>query len=102
MTQANYIKALHGYHAPRYARGVSALFTPNTLQRGFTVHRPTHAWVTDITDVRTWEGWLYLAVVIDWHSRRIVGWSTKPTLAPIPRSSEAPSNVYAISAEDLR
>jgi putative transposase len=31
--------------------------------------------------VRTWEGWLYLAVVIDLYSRRIVGWSTKPTMA---------------------
>jgi putative transposase len=79
--RANHIKALHGYRAPRYARGVPALFTPNTLQRGFTVQRPNHAWVTDITYVRTWEGWLYLAVVMDLYSRRIVGWSTKPTLA---------------------
>ena len=37
--------------------------------------------VTDITYVRTWEGWFYLAVVIDRYSRRIVGWSTKPTMA---------------------
>jgi putative transposase len=79
--RANHIKALHGYRAPRYARGVPALLTPNTLQRGFTVQRPNHAWVTDITYVRTWEGWLYLAVVMDLYSRRIVGWSTKPTLA---------------------
>jgi len=79
--RANNIKALHGYRAPRYARGVPALLTPNTLQRGFTVHRPNHVWVTDITYVRTWEGWLYLAVVMDLYSRRIIGWSTKPTLA---------------------
>jgi transposase InsO family protein len=38
-------------------------------------------WVTDITYVRTWEGWLYLAVVMDLDSRRIVGWSTTPTMA---------------------
>jgi putative transposase len=37
--------------------------------------------VTDITYVRTWEGWLYLGVVMDLHSRRVIGWSTKPTLA---------------------
>ena len=37
--------------------------------------------MTDVTYVRTWEGWLYLAVVIDLYWRRIVGWSTKPTLA---------------------
>ena len=79
--RVNKIKALHGYRAPRYARGHTSLLTPNTLQRGFTVQRPNKAWVTDITYVRTWEGWLYLAVVIDLYSRRIVGWSTKPTLA---------------------
>ena len=73
------MKALHGYRAPRYARGHTSLLTPNTLQRGFTVPRPNTAWVTDITYVRTWEGCLYLAVVIDLYSRRIVGWSTKPT-----------------------
>ncbi|MBL8041972.1 MAG: DDE-type integrase/transposase/recombinase [Nitrospira sp.] len=50
--------------------------TLNTLQRGFTVPRSNTAWVTDITYVRTWEGWLYLAVVMDLCSRRIVGWST--------------------------
>lgn len=79
--RVNKIKALHGYRAPRYARGHTSLLTPNTLQRGFTVQRPNKAWVTDITYVRTWEGWLYLAVVIDLYSRRIVGWSTKPNLA---------------------
>lgn len=79
--RANNIRALHGYRAPRYTRGSTALLTPNTLQRGFTVLRPNQAWVTDITYVRTWEGWLYLAVVMDLYSRRIVGWSTKPTLA---------------------
>lgn len=54
---------------------------PNTLQRGVTVQRPNTAWVTDNTYVRTWEGWLYLAVVMDLSSRRFVGWSTQPTMA---------------------
>ena len=79
--RANNIKALHGYRTPRYTRGHTSLLTPNTLQREFTVQRPNTAWVTDITYVRTWEGWLYLAVVIDLYSRRIVGWPTKPTMA---------------------
>ncbi len=79
--RVNYIKALHGYRAPRYAKGSTAWLTPNTLQRGCTVPRPNQVWVTDITYVRTWEGWLYLAVVMDLYSRRIVGWSTKPTMA---------------------
>ena len=47
----------------------------------FTVDCADTAWVTDITYIRTWQGWLYLAVVIDLHSRRVVGWSMKPTLA---------------------
>ena len=39
-----------------------------------------------MTYIRTWEGWLYLAVVMDLYSRRIVGWPTKPTLrSHIPR-----------------
>lgn len=79
--QANHLKARYGYRAPRYTTGPTSLLTPNTLQRGFTVHRPNHAWVTDITYIRTWEGWLYLAVVMDLYSRRIVGWATKPTIA---------------------
>ena len=78
--RAHYLRARYGYRAPRYARGYPSLLTPNTLQRGFTVSRPNYAWVTDITYVRTWEGWLYLAVVMDLYSRRIVGWSTKPTM----------------------
>ena len=78
--RANNIKALHGYRTPRYARGHASLLTPNTLQRGFTVPRPNKVWVTDITYVRTWEGWLYLAVVMDLYSRRVVGWSTRSTM----------------------
>jgi putative transposase len=37
-------------------------------------------WVTDITFIRTWQGWLYLAVVMDLFSRKIVGWSAGPTI----------------------
>jgi putative transposase len=48
---------------------------PNTLGRAFDVPVPNRVWASDITYVRTWEGWLYLAVVIDLFSRRVVGWS---------------------------
>ena len=54
---------------------------PNRLQRQFTVSRPDEAWVTDITYIRTWQGWLYLAVVIELFARKVVGWLMKPTLA---------------------
>ncbi len=48
---------------------------PNLLNRGFNVGRPDEAWVGDITYVWTREGWLYLAVVLDLFSRKVVGWS---------------------------
>jgi putative transposase len=55
--------------------GRPALVSPNQLQRQFTYDAPDQAWVTDITYIRTDEGCLYLAVVIDLHSRLVVGWS---------------------------
>lgn len=48
----------------------------NVLARNFEASRPNEKWATDITYVWTGEGWLYLAVVLDLYSRRIVGWST--------------------------
>lgn len=74
------IKALRGYKAPRAIAGRPSILTPNKLQRAFTVDRPDTSWVTDITYLRTWQGWLFLAVVIDLFSRRVVGWSMQPTL----------------------
>lgn len=49
----------------------------NLLARDFTATRPNEKWVSDITYVRTKEGWLYLAVIIDLFSRKVVGWSMK-------------------------
>lgn len=48
---------------------------PNHLDRDFRPAEPNQAWVCDITYVPTTEGWLYLAIVLDLYSRRIVGWS---------------------------
>jgi putative transposase len=48
---------------------------PNLLNRQFTAPAPNRAWVADITYLSTREGWLYLAVVLDLFSRRVVGWS---------------------------
>lgn len=55
---------------------------PNVLDRCFTVGAPDRVWAGDITYLRTMEGWLYLAVLIDLYSRRVVGWavSTRLTL----------------------
>ena len=53
---------------------------PNRLQRRFEAPHPDHIWVSDITYLATDEGWLYLAVLLDTFSRRIVGWRTGQTL----------------------
>ena len=79
--RVNQIKALRGYKAPRVIAGRPSIIAPNRLQREFTVARPDCAWVTDITYIRTWQGWLYLAIVMDLFARKVVGWSMKPTLA---------------------
>jgi putative transposase len=50
---------------------------PNLLNRRFTVAAPNQVWVGDVTYISTEEGWLFLAVVIDLFSRRIVGWSLR-------------------------
>jgi len=47
----------------------------NVLDRAFSPTAPNRAWATDITYLWTHEGWIYLAVVIDLYSRRVVGWS---------------------------
>jgi putative transposase len=49
---------------------------PNVLKRNFTALGPDQAWVTDITFLWTARGWLYLAVILDLFSRRVVGWAT--------------------------
>jgi putative transposase len=53
---------------------------PNRLARQFTAPAPDRVWVTDITYLATVEGWLYLAVVLDLFSRRVVGWATSDRL----------------------
>ncbi len=78
--RVNKIKALRGYKVPRAVKGRPSIIAPNRLQREFTVDTPDRAWVTDITYIRTWQGWLYLAVVLDLYSRKVVGWSMKPSL----------------------
>ncbi|HBV3119836.1 TPA: IS3 family transposase [Klebsiella pneumoniae] len=79
--QLNRIKAVRGYKAPHRIAGRPSVVAPNRVQRQFTVVRANQVWVTDITYIRTWQGWLYLAVVIDLFARNVVGWSMKPTLS---------------------
>lgn len=63
----------------RYKRTIQANgahpVTPNLVDRDFSATAPNEKWATDITYIPTLEGWLYLAVVLDLFSRRIVGWA---------------------------
>ena len=53
---------------------------PNLLNRNFTPAGPNQAWAGDITYIASEEGWLFLAVVIDLFSRKVVGWSMRPDM----------------------
>jgi putative transposase len=62
--------------APRTTqRQPEAQPAPDLVQRNFTVSHPNELWVADITYIATWTGFLYLAVVVDAWSRRVVGWA---------------------------
>ena len=69
------LQAQVGYRKPRPRGGPQHIVTPNILDRQFDPVKPNQAWVTDITYIKTHEGWLYLGTVLDLFSRRIIGWS---------------------------
>ncbi|MBG9220464.1 MAG: IS3 family transposase [Burkholderia sp.] len=74
------LRAEVGYGSkPRY-RGGPVGVVANILNREFAPDAPNRVWVTDITYIRTYEGWLYLAAVMDLYSRQIVGWATRSTM----------------------
>ncbi len=77
----NKIAALRGYKSHRFHYHKPAKAAPNRLSQQFAMQMPDEAWVTDITYIRTFQGWLYLAVVLDLFSRKVIGWSMKSTLA---------------------
>jgi putative transposase len=54
---------------------------PDLVKRGFKVKAPNKIWVGDITSIRTKEGWIHLAIVLDLFARRIVGWSMNSSQA---------------------
>lgn len=75
---------IKGAHRRRYrkttARNPEAAPAPDLMNRDFTASRPDQKYVGDITYIRTWEGWLYLAVIIDVFSRRVIGWAIGTSL----------------------
>jgi putative transposase len=70
---------LEGVHRRRFVRTTrtdrSVAPAPDLVNRAFTADRPDRLWVADITYLPTWQGFLYLAVVVDVFSRMVVGWS---------------------------
>ncbi len=72
------IKAQPGYRSPRARKGEASIVTPNRLQRQFNPDSPDGRWVTDITYIRTHEGCLHPAVVVDLFSRKVIYWSMQP------------------------
>lgn len=72
------ITAQVGYkRRPGRYGGKPAVVAENLLEQRFEASEPDQVWVTDITYIKTHEGWLYLCVVIDLFSRRVVGWSAQ-------------------------
>ena len=80
LMRENDLRAFHGYRTRRMAMGKPSVLIPNLLQRQFTATLPNVTWVMEITNIRPWQGWRYLAVVLDLFSRKIVGWSAGPTI----------------------
>lgn len=70
---------LEGRHPKAWRRttlpGEDPVPAPDLIGRDFTAEGPDQRWVGDISYIRCWDGWAYLATVIDLHSRRVVGWA---------------------------
>ncbi len=81
LMRAAKLKARIGYKRRYFASNVPAIVSGNHVQQQFVVSEPDHTWVTDITYIKTYEGWLYLAVVVDLFSRKVVGWSMQDTMS---------------------
>ena len=75
LMRANFIEGYANGKAQVTTRpGSSPVAAPDLVRRDFTADRPDAVWLSDFTYIRTWEGWSYLSIVLDVHTRRIVGW----------------------------
>jgi putative transposase len=70
-------RQLHRFRYSLFKGGKHHPAAPNILSREFTMTKTDQVWVTDFTYIRTYEGWLYVTVVIDLFSRRVIGWTMK-------------------------
>jgi putative transposase len=75
------LRSQTGYHRrPGKRYGKPSVVAPNHVQQQFDAQEPNSVWVTDITYIRTHEGWLYLSVVLDLFSRQVIGWSMQQSI----------------------
>ena len=74
------LRANIGYKRRYFKSPVTSVMADNHPQQQFVVCEPDEAWVADITYIKMCEAWLYLAVVVDLFSRKIIGWSMQSTM----------------------
>jgi putative transposase len=75
------LRSQTGYRRrPGHYGGKPAAASATHLERRFNVTEPSKVWITDITYIRTYEGWLFLAVVLDLFSHQVIGWSMRPQM----------------------
>jgi putative transposase len=72
-------------------------YSPNLLANDFSAQAPNTVWVGDITYIRTWEGWLYLASLLDLYARRVVGFALDDTM-----SAELPLEALRMARRNRR
>jgi putative transposase len=77
LMKAEGIRAGIGYGTKRRHRGGPLGVVENVVNRDFSPTAPNKVWVTDITYIRTYEGWIFLAVIVDLYSRQVVSWATQ-------------------------
>jgi transposase InsO family protein len=76
LMRAGGIEGVHRRRRGKYGRrAVPTATAPDLVERNFTAAAPDQLWVADISYLRTWEGFVYLAVVVDAFSRKVVGWA---------------------------
>ena len=76
LMRAGGIEGIHRRRRGKYGRrAISTATAPDLVERNFTAAAPNELWVADISSLRTWEGFVYLAVAVDAFSRKVVGWA---------------------------
>jgi len=73
------VQPRRGFRCTTTERDPAHEVAPNTLDRDFEANGPNEKWVTDVTSIRTGQGWLYLATMLDLFNREIVGWAMDST-----------------------